>query len=158
MSIKPNKYFGTTTRSLRTESFNISLTNHPTNSEIPLHSHKKPYLCLLAYGTYKEKSNITDIITDGEVIYRTSNYEHSNNFADQGGICLNIEINDYEQFNKLNELQLPNKVSKHKGTLDLYKLLYGLKSGLPNDVLNIHCYESMISSINIFLGHFTIFI
>ena len=150
MSIKPNKYFGITEKTLKTESFNVSVTNHSTNSEIALHSHSKPYLCLLASGTYKERSNVTDIITGGEVIYRTSNYDHSNSFTDKGGVCLNIEINNPEQFIHLNELQLPNKVSKQKGSVELYKLLYGLKNELPNDVLNIYCYESMISSINIF--------
>ena len=88
MKINPNKYFGVTTESLRTESFNISLTNHSVNwltTNIPLHSHDKPYLCLLATGTYKEESNTTDIITQGEVLYRTANYEHSNNFSNKGG-------------------------------------------------------------------------
>ena len=54
-----NTYFGVTTESLRTENFNISLTNHSANSKISLHSHNKPYLCLLASGTYKEESNNT---------------------------------------------------------------------------------------------------
>ena len=114
-------------------------------------------MCLLVSGTYKEKSNTTEIITGGEVIYRTSNYEHSNSFAGKGGVCLNIEINDYEQFRTLNELQLPTKVSKQKGTLELYKLLYGLKRGLSNDILNIYCYESMIASMNIFISEGDIF-
>jgi len=150
MSTKPNKYFGMTEQSLKTENFNVSVTSHSMNSEIAMHSHSKPYICLLAHGTYKEKSNVSDIITDGEVIYRTSNYEHSNIFSEKGGICLNIEINDYEQFISLNDLQLPNTISKQKGTVELYKLLYGLKCGLPNDILNIYCYESMISTVNYF--------
>jgi AraC family transcriptional regulator len=153
MKINPNKYFGVTTESLRTESFNISLTNHSVNSNIPLHSHDKPYLCLLATGTYKEESNTADIITQGEVLYRTANYEHSNNFSNKGGLCLNIEINDYQQFMSLNELQLPIEVSKHKGTVELYKLLYGLKQGLSNDILDIYCYESMMAVINVFNGN-----
>ena len=150
MSTKPNKYFGVTEKSLKTESFNVSVTNHSMNSEIAMHSHGKPYLCLLAYGTYKEKSNVSDIIIDGEVIFRTSNYEHSNMFSDKGGVCLNIEINDYDQLVNLNGLQLPNTISKQKGTVELYKLLYGLKCGLPNDIINIYCYESMISTLNSF--------
>jgi AraC-like DNA-binding protein len=150
MNLKANQYFGITTDSLKTENFNISLTNHSANSNIDLHAHNKPYLCLLASGTYKENSNTTEIITQGEVLYRVANYEHSNNFSSKGGLCLNIEMNDYEQFITLNELQLPNKVSKQKGVIELYKLLYGLKQGLPNDIINIYCYESMIAVINIF--------
>jgi len=152
MNLKANQYFGITTESLRTEGFNISLTNHSANSTISLHAHNKPYLCLLTSGTYKEKSNTTDIITQGEVLYRVANYEHSNSFSDKGGLCLNIEMNDYEQFMTLNELKLPDKVSKQKGVIELYKLLYGLKQGLPNDTINIYCYESMIAVINAFNG------
>ena len=152
MNLKANQYFGITIESLRTENFNISLTNHSANSNISLHAHSKPYLCLLASGTYKEKSNSTDIITSGEVLYRVANYEHSNSFSDKGGLCLNIEMNDYEQFRTLNELQLPIQVSKQKGVVELYKLLYGLKQGLPNDIINIYCYESMIAVINTFNG------
>jgi AraC family transcriptional regulator len=148
MKINPNKYFGVTTESLKTESFNISLTNHSGNSNIPLHSHDKPYLCLLATGAYKEESNTVDIITQGEAIYRTANYEHSNSFSGKGGLCLNIELNDYEHFTTLNNFRLPNEVSKQRGTVELYKLLYGLKQGLANDIINIHCYESMISVIS----------
>ena len=150
MILKENQYFGTTTASVRTENFTISLTNHLANSNISLHAHDKPYLCLLASGTYKEESNTSDIISQGEVLYRMANYEHSNSFSDKGGLCLNIEMNDYEQFITLNELQLPNKVSKQKGVIELYKLLYGLKKGLPNDIINIYCYESLIAVINIF--------
>lgn len=150
MNIEPNTYFGTTTKVLRTDNFNISLTQHSADSQISLHAHDKPYLCLLASGIYKEKSNTTDIITHGEVVYRTPNYEHSNSFSNKGGICLNIEFNNHEQFMVLNELQLPDKVSKQKGSVEVYKLLYALKQGLPNDILNIYCYESMITVINVF--------
>jgi AraC-like DNA-binding protein len=150
MNLKENQYFGITTESLRTENFSISMTNHSANSTISLHAHHKPYLCLLVSGTYKEESNSTDIISQGEVLYRGANYEHSNRFSDKDGLCLNIEMNDYEQFKTLNELHLPMQVSKQKGVMELYKLLYGLKQGLPNDIINIYCYESMIEVINIF--------
>ncbi len=53
----------------------------------------------------------------------------------------------------LNELQLPIEVSKQKGTVELYKLLYGLKQGLSNDILDIYCYESMMAVINVFNGN-----
>lgn len=152
MNLKENQYFGITTESLRTENFTISMTNHSANSNISLHAHNKPYLCLLASGTYKEESNTSDIISQGEVLYRVANYEHSNSFSDKGGLCLNIEMNDYEQFMTLNELHLPIKVSKQKGVIELYKLLYGLKQGLPNDIINIYCYESMIGVLNVFNG------
>ena len=152
MILKENQYFGITTESVRTENFTISLTNHLANSTIALHAHDKPYLCLLASGAYKEESNTSDIISQGEVLFRMANYEHSNSFSDKGGLCLNIEMNDYKQFMTLNELHLPINVSKQKGAIELYKLLYGLKQGLPNDIINIYCYESMIAVLNMFNG------
>lgn len=147
-----NQYFGITTKSLRTENFTISLTHHPANSKISLHAHDNPYLCFLASGAYREESNSVDIISQGEVLYRVANYEHSNSFSDQGGLCLNIEMNDYDQFMNRNELHLPVEVSKQKGVIELYKLLYGLKQGLPNDIINIFCYESMIAVVHVFNG------
>jgi len=59
MKINPNKYFGVTTESLRTESFNISLTNHSVNSNIPLHSHDKPYLCYTCYTLVLDKIRLS---------------------------------------------------------------------------------------------------
>lgn len=152
MNLKENQYFGITTESVRTENFTISITNHSANSNISLHAHNKPYLCLLVSGTYQEESTTSDIISQGEVLYRAANYEHSNSISDKAALCLNIEMNDYEQFMTLNELDLPSKVSKQQGVIELYKLLYGLKQGLPNDIINIYCYESMIALINIFNG------
>ena len=86
------------------------------------------------------------------MVYRTANYEHSNTFSGLGGMCLNIELNDQEQFMVLNELQLPERELKQKGAIEIYKVLYALKNGVPQDVLNIYCYESVLSIINEFKG------
>jgi len=152
MDTTTNTYFGTTTNSIRTENFNVSLTNHPAESKISMHAHAKPYLCLLATGTYKEESVFTDIVTHGEVVYRRSNYEHSNRFSEKGGLCLNIEINNEEQLTVHNDIQLPDQESKQNGSVEVYNVLYALKSGLPNDILNIYCYESLIAVMNVFNG------
>jgi hypothetical protein len=39
-----------------------------------------------SFCTYKEESNTTDIISQGEVLFRAANYEHSNRFSDKGGL------------------------------------------------------------------------
>lgn len=147
MKIKQNTYFGTTAQSIKTESFNISLTQHPAHSQIATHSHEKPYLCLLASGNYKEESNTSNIITTGDVIYRTANYEHANHFSSNDSVCLNIEIDNEADFMGRNDLKLPSEESKQKSSLETYKLLYAVKRGLPNDLLNVYCYESMMSHV-----------
>ena len=145
MKIQQNKYFGITDKSIKTESFNISITKHSAQSEIPTHAHSKPYLCLLASGVYKEKSNTSDIITTGDILYRTANYEHSNCFLNQDSVCLNIEIDNEIDFMSHNGFKLPSRESKHKSSLESYKVLFAVKHGLSNDLLNIYCYESMLA-------------
>lgn len=148
METKRNSYFGTTAQSIKTESFNVSLTHHPAKSNISLHAHEKPYLCLLAAGNYEEKSHHLDLIQQGEVIYRTANYEHANSFLNEDSVCLNIEIDDPDHFMDQNGVQFPLTELKQKGSIETYKLLFALKHDLPNDVLNICCYESMLSQIS----------
>jgi AraC family transcriptional regulator len=143
-----NKYFGTIENSVTTESFNISLTNHISESKISKHAHDKPYLCLLVSGNYDEKSNTKNLISSGEVIYRTAGYEHSNLFHDVDSLCLNIEINNPRHLMNLNDFALPVSESKQKGSIEVYKVLYALKKETSADLLDIYCYESMISYIN----------
>jgi len=140
-----NIYYGKTTRAIETESFNISLTVHPANSIIPKHSHKKPYLCLLASGSYNEESRNLSVIKNGYVLYRSINYEHSNQFSNEQSICLNLEINNPEQFINQNNFILPKLELEQKASINIYKLLYSFKSNVSKDVLNIYCYESFLS-------------
>jgi AraC-like DNA-binding protein len=148
MKIQPNKYFGITAESIKTESFNVSITNHPAKSEISTHAHAKPYLCLLASGIYKEESNTSNLITTGDVLYRTANYEHANRFSNQDSVCLNIEIDNESDFMSHNDFKLPLTQSKQNSSLETYKVLYAVKHGLSNDLLNIYCYESMLAHVD----------
>lgn len=148
MKIQSNKYFGITAKSIKTESFNISITKHPAQSEISTHAHAKPYLCLLASGIYKEESNTSNLITTGEIIYRTANYEHANRFLNQDSVCLNIEIDNELNFMDKNDFKLPSKESKQKIALEAYKVLFAVKNGVPTDLLNIYCHESMLAVID----------
>ena len=144
-----NTYFGTKKNSIKTESFSISLTNHLAESEITKHSHANPYLCLLVSGDYNEKSNIESDISSGEVLYRRAGYEHSNSFYKNDSLCLNIEINNQEHLMNQNNFLLPSSESKQKATIEIYKVLYALKTKSTNDLLDIYCYESMLTHINI---------
>lgn len=147
MKIKSNTYFGSTAKSVKTESFNISITHHPAQSEIAAHAHAKPYLCLLATGIYQEKSNTSEIITTGDMLYRTANYEHANRFSNLDSVCLNIEIDNETDFMTQNDFKLPTSKSKHQSALESYKVMYAVKQNLPTDILNIYCYESILGHV-----------
>jgi len=139
------KYYGEDIKSINTENFNISLTSHNPNFHIPKHTHHKPYLCLLVRGSYVEDSKTQTILSAGNIIFRRANYEHSNKFYNNRGICLNIEINDSEDFKILNDGNNSMFERKQKGTVDIYNLLYAFKNDIPSDVLNIYCFESILS-------------
>lgn len=144
--MKPNQketYHGFTSKKVKTEHFNISITNHPAESEIDLHCHMKPYLCLLASGKYEEKSfKSEDNINSGLALYRKAGYEHANRFSDQEGICLNIEIDKPAQFYSEHNFDLKYALIPRKASLDLYRILYGVRMDYSKDLLNIYCYES----------------
>lgn len=143
-----NEYFGTKENSVKTESFKVSLTNHLAESKITKHAHANPYLCLLVYGNYNEKSNVESVISSGEVLYRSAGYEHSNSFNKNDSLCLNIEINNQDRLMTQNDIILPLSESKEKATIEIYKVLYALKNRSANDLLDIYCYESMLTHIN----------
>lgn len=140
-----NTYYGKVNEAVETESFKISISNHKAKSNISPHSHSKSYMCLSILGDYHEKSHSDDIVTQGEVIFRNSGHEHSNSFLDKDGVCLNIEFNNEEQLMIENEISLPTEPTKQKSSTDFYKVLFGFKNSLSNDLLNIYCYEAMIS-------------
>jgi len=83
VKIQPNTYFGTPAKSIRTGSFNTSITEHPAHSQISAHAHSKPYLGILASGIYNEDSTTSDQITSGDILNRAANYEHVNRFSNQ---------------------------------------------------------------------------
>ena len=146
MRSKQQNYFGEAVRSREMESFCVSLTSHRPNSAVRFHSHEKPYLCLLVNGLYKERSNSASAIVEtGTSLYRGANHEHANHFFEGGGTCLNIEINNPDDFNEEMGFGLPEYQIPRLGTVDIYKLLYFFKHGYPDDLLNILCYESVIT-------------
>ena len=145
MKNQSNKYYGNVNKAVETESFKISISNHQENSKISAHSHSKSYLCLSVLGHYQEKSNSDDLVSQGEVIFRNSGYEHSNSFFNNPGVCMNIEFNNEMQLLIENEINLPKNSKRQKCSIDFYKVLFGLKNSVANDLLNIYCYEAMMS-------------
>jgi AraC-like DNA-binding protein len=143
-----NVYFGSTKKSVKTELFNISLTRHHADEKIDFHAHEKPYWCLLVEGSYLEKNLQTEQIHRGEVVYRAANYEHSNTFTTNTGICLNVEVNDEASLRDQNDIALPSAESKRQASLAFYKTLIALKKGVDHDILNVYCYEAMMTHLN----------
>ena len=127
------------------EDFCISLTSHRPDLKVRTHTHKKPYLCLLVNGMYSEShSATTTTIETGISLFRSANHEHANQFYEHGGTCLNIEINNPAEFAIVNDFKLPKAEISRLGTLNIYKLLNSFRCDLPDDLLNILCYESVI--------------
>ena len=127
------------------ENFCVSMSSHRPNSEVGFHSHEKPYLCLLLNGLYQERSSSDSaIIKTGISLFRGADHEHANQFYELGGTCLNIEINNPEALAEENNFRLPAGEFPRQGTIHFYKLIHSLESGLPEDLLNILCYEAVV--------------
>jgi AraC-like DNA-binding protein len=151
MKLEEQHYFGDTLDDKKLEDFYISITSYHPNTKVEKHFHKKPYLCLLMNGLYQEnRQKDSEIIKTGTTLFRPANHEHSNNFSNQKGVCLNMEINKPEEFFLHNNLKVASFEQQQKGSIDVYKLLFGIKNNLPKDVLNIYCYESIVSHFNNF--------
>lgn len=146
MKVKKQNYFGDTIASKKLEDFYVSLTSYQPNTKVVKHFHEKPYLCLLVNGFYEEKSyKSSEIIKTGSTLFRPANYEHENGFSNHKGLCLNIEINNPEEYIKQNDFKISASEAQQKGSIDVYKLLYFLKNDISDDILNISCYESIFS-------------
>jgi AraC-like DNA-binding protein len=94
---------------------------------------------------YKEESFKTYEIKNGCALFRSAYYEHSNQFSNQQGICLNVEVENPEEIMNHNEIQFPSFEFKPKGSSDIYRLLYAFQNDVPKDLLEIYCYESFSS-------------
>ena len=146
MKVKEQNYFGKTESSKNLKDFYISLTSYNPETKVANHFHGKPYLCLLVSGSYQEKSyKDSEIIKTGTTLFRPANYEHANNFSNDKGVCLNIEINNPEKYMLLNDFKISEINPQMKASIDVYKLLYFLMNGVSKDILNITCYESIFS-------------
>ena len=99
-------------------------------------------------GYIKNESNTSNLITTGEIIYRTANYEHANRFLNQDSVCLNIEIDNELDFMDQNDFKLPSTESKQKTAIEAYKVLFAIMHDVPTDLLNIYCHESMLAVVD----------
>lgn len=151
MKLEEQHYFGETVEDKKLEDFYISITRYHPKTKVEKHFHKKPYLCLLMNGLYEEnRYKDSEIIKTGTTLFRPANHEHANNFSNDKGVCLNVEINKPSEFFLQNNLKVANFRQQQKGSIDVYKLLFGIKNKLPKDVLNMYCYESIVSHFNNF--------
>ena len=145
MNLIKNTYHGVTAKNIKTENFTLSLTEHVANSKIIKHVHEKPYLCMLVAGMYREDGVGSQIIKNGTSIFREANYEHANHFSNKEGVCLNLEIDNINFFHEINDFKDRLSGFEQKSSLEMFKLLYAFKKGVAKDLLNIYCYESILS-------------
>jgi AraC-like DNA-binding protein len=146
MRIKQQHYFGETVKEKKLEDFFISITSYEPQAKVAKHFHEKPYLCFLLKGFYEEKNHKTaTVIQTGTTLFRPANYEHSNDFSNHNGLCLNVEINNPEEYIDVNGATMPISEDQQKGSINVFKLLYAIRQNAPEDLLNIYCYESITS-------------
>ena len=149
MKVRPNIYSGRTQKLMETEDFCLSMSIHSPRSKSRLHSHEKPYLCLLLDGSYEESNTRdTSIVDTGTTLFRGPGHEHANRFYREGGICFNIEINDHTDFVERSEFSLPTDDFPRMGTTSLYELISSIGES-EADVANIRCHEAIISHFDI---------
>lgn len=145
MKSKIQNYSGSVVDSKEMENFSISIGSHTQDTKVRPHSHKKPYLCLCLDGRYEETTfRNSRVVEIGTCLFRGANFEHANQFYNQDVKLLNVEINDPIKFMEENSFKLPKDTLIRPGTIDLYRLLHFFKCGLPDYLLNILCYESVI--------------
>ncbi|MGE0567696.1 MAG: helix-turn-helix domain-containing protein [Bacteroidia bacterium] len=114
----------------------LSLTSYGAQDQYGKHYHENPYISLLATGPYIEKNNkSTELLNNGEIVFRPANYDHSNGFTGSPGLCFNVEFkNTWKHYLDFN-LSLPAKWQIYKcGTFPvIYKTLNSFICGNHQD-------------------------
>ncbi len=139
-----NIYYGIKQKNIGTENFNVSITQHTNEELIPNHSHDMPYLCLLLLGNYTEKSFKKRIVNSGTILYRSANYEHSNEFNANKSVCLNLEFSNSELFATTNNFKFPSIEFEKQISINISRLLVEINKGTDNDIINVICFETVL--------------
>lgn len=85
---------GTVMRSRSAGGVAVSATRYASSVVLPTHEHCDAYLCLVAAGAYRQTvgSTINDCAR-GMLMVHPAGHRHSDQYAMQGGICINIHFN-----------------------------------------------------------------
>jgi AraC family transcriptional regulator len=97
--LRREQFFGRVVRIRTLRDFALVESCHPAKETLTQHLHTRPYISILVRGSYRE--NCGSIAWDcmpGQVIFHGAGEVHSDQFFDEGGELLNLEIlPDFEQ-------------------------------------------------------------
>jgi AraC family transcriptional regulator len=87
------QFLGRIVRIRTFRNFSLVESRHPAQQSIPLHLHVQPYFSILVQGSYRENCGSTSWeCMPGQVIFHVPGEVHSDQFFDQGGELLNLEV------------------------------------------------------------------
>jgi AraC family transcriptional regulator len=88
-----DQFFGLVVKTRTFRNFSLVESRHPAGQSISQHLHVQPYLSILVCGSYRETCGASawDYVA-GEAIFHGSGEVHSDQFFDEGGELLNLEI------------------------------------------------------------------
>jgi hypothetical protein len=91
--LRREQFFGLVVRSRTLGNFSLVESRHPARQSLSRHLHVRPYLSILVRGSYREScgSSALDCMP-GQAISHGSGEVHSDQFFDDGGEFLNLEI------------------------------------------------------------------
>lgn len=71
----------------------LTSRSYDANSDLPMHSHERPYVSLVTRGGYTERTReATRLCSRATVIYHPAGEEHSDRFHQAGARCFDIAI------------------------------------------------------------------
>ncbi len=148
LSLKEGEYLGSYLKTYENAFLKLSTTIYDPHRKIERHYHSNDYISILIKGNYLEKNTYTIPIEAGSILYRPAFYSHENLFANEGGVCFNIELKSgWEEWCEL-KLDLPKQFKKYRpGSFpSLYQLLVNFQSELSEDTVLELIYNWAFSS------------
>ena len=92
-ALRAGQFLGRIVRIRTFRGFSLVESRHPAQQSIPLHLHVQPYFSILVQGSYRENCGSTSWdCMPGQVIFHAPGEVHSDQFFDQGGELLNLEV------------------------------------------------------------------
>jgi AraC family transcriptional regulator len=91
--VRREQFLGKIVRARTVRSVSLVESRHPPEQCLPEHLHIQPYFSILVRGSYRESCGAsTWDCTPGHVIFHASGEVHSDQFFDEGGELLNLEV------------------------------------------------------------------
>ena len=89
----PTRFPAQVVRSRRAGDFHLSETHYPSAAVLPTHAHEYACVVVVLQGSFHEHHGADRRMAGpGTIIVRSAGEPHSNQFARDGGRCLNVEL------------------------------------------------------------------